>query len=416
MTPRPRRRWWVVAAVVALVASVAGGLLLRPAPPTDDGPTRTAARVGESLRTGRVVPDTFDAPDADAQLAALRAGMGTLLPEVVVSDVVADAAVGTGSAVLDQRWTIHQGKPAWSYRTTVPLLRTADGWRALWSPGVVHAGLGPGDTLRATRLAVPRGEVVGAGEVRLVFRQSVQRVLIDLTVTDRATALASARRAAEILGIEAEPVVARVRAASDTAAIEVTTLRTLDVDQRTALAQVQALPGVTTRLAERMLAISPTFARPFLGVVGAATADAVAASDGAVRDGDQVGLSGLQAAQDRTLRGVTGFVVQRVGSGGASELFRVEGVRGTNVRVSLDQARQERADAAVLGTPGASRDRGAAAVRRARPRRGQPRRRRRVAGDAGAVRRRSSVHGARGRRGAAALGDLRRPRRPGLPR
>lgn len=350
---RTMRRWLVVG-VVAL-AAVALLVLGRPGPGVPEEATRVAARVGESLRTGRAAPDTFDVADADAQLVAARRGLGTLLPEVVVRNVVADAAAGTGSAVLDQRWVIHEGKPAWVYTTTVPLRVTAAGWRALWSPSVVHTSLSPGDRLRATRLAADRGEVIGAGGTRLVHRQAVQRVFVDLARVDRATAVASARQAAQVLGIDPAPLVDRVLAAPEGVAVEVATLRTLDVDQRTQLERVQALPGVGSHLTERMLALSPTFARPFLGTVGAATADAIAAAGGDVREGDQVGLSGLQAAQDRTLRGTTGFVVQRVDAGErVTELFRVEPVAGASVTLALDAAAQERADRAVLDAPGAT--------------------------------------------------------------
>lgn len=353
MDARPhRRRWWLAGFVLVLAAS-AVAFVLWPRPVADE-PARAAARVGEALSTGRVPPGTFDAPDAEAQLAAARRGLGTLLPQVVVSRVVSDAGAGTGSAVLEQRWTIHAGKPVWSYRTTVALRRTPEGWRALWSPTLVHTELRAGDSLKASRLAAQRGEVIGAGDTRLVFRQAVNRVVVDLALTDRATAEASTRRAAEILDVTPDPLVARVAAAADTAAVEIATLRTLDAAQRADLAQVRSLPGVAVFFTERMLALTPTFARPFLGTVGTATADAIAASQGAVREGDQVGLSGLQAAQDRTLRGSTGFVVQRLGPEGGSELFRVAPLAGTSVRVALDGAVQQRADAAVAAASGSA--------------------------------------------------------------
>ena len=352
------RRGWVLGAAAAVVgvvgAVVAAVALTSPSPdaPSPAEATAVAARVGESLRTGRVVPDTFDKPDAAAQLTALRRGMAPLVPEVVVSDVMADEAAGTGSAVVEQRWIIHTGKAAWSVTTTVPLARTADGWRARWGPWIVEPSLGEGDWLRATRLSAQRGEIVGAHETRLVFRQAVQRVVLDVG-TDRAAALASATQAAAILEIAPEPLLARVRAASDSTGIEIATLRTLDPGQRARIAPLAALPGVTSTYAERMLALTPTFARPLLGTVGPATADAIAASDGEVRDGDQVGLTGLQHSQDRVLRGSTGFVVQRVEAGGAvSELFRVAPLAGANVRVAIDADLQERADAAVADAVG----------------------------------------------------------------
>lgn len=326
-------------AAVALVVAVA--VWLRPAP--DRPEVAAAERVAAALRTGEVAPDAFDAPDAAARLSAARRGLDPLRPEVRVTSVVADADSGAGSAVLEQRWIIHAGKAPWSYRTTVPLRRTADGWRGLWSSRVVHPDLAEGEALRATRLPARRGEVIGADGVRLAFRQTIRRVGIDLTLVDRTTAQASAARLATILAIDPAPLRARVDAASDKAFVEAASLRTFDAEQRWRLERAEEVPGVRTLLDERMLARSPTFARPFLGIVGEATADAVAASDGEVRPGDLVGLGGLQAAQDRRLRGSSGFVVRA----GERELSRLLPADGEAVHVALDADLQERADTVV---------------------------------------------------------------------
>ena len=64
------------------------------------------------------------------------------------------------------------------------------------------------------------------------------------------------------------------------------------------------------------LATTADFAAPILGRVGPATAELIQKSDGALQEGDIVGLSGLQARYDEQLRGVPGASVQAVDAKG----------------------------------------------------------------------------------------------------
>ena len=336
----------------ALAAVVAAGVGLGvigctpdPAPALARAAADEAAR---ALASGTAPADVFTAdPTADppAELAETLRGLGGLRPRVEVGQVL--AGDGRGSAILSWRWEVHAGRPSWTYTTPLRLSRTPDGWRAVWTPAVVHVELDPGERLRAVRLPARRGEVLGAGDTRLVFRHAVERVGVDLTLVDRATALASARALANELGIAAAPLVARVRAASDRAFVEAQVLRVGDAAQRDALAAAKRLPGVRGLADERMLARTPAFARHLLGIVGEATAEAIERGGGQVRPGDVVGLSGLQAAQDEVLRGVTGFRIELVGGVDPATLFEVDPQPGSPVRLSLDAALQERADAAV---------------------------------------------------------------------
>ena len=77
------------------------------------------------------------------------------------------------------------------------------------------------------------------------------------------------------------------------------------------------------------LPLAPTraFGQPLLGTVGEATAEVVEASDGAVRPGDPVGLSGLQARYDEQLRGTPGVEVLAVDDDPRNlAMYRDEGV------------------------------------------------------------------------------------------
>lgn len=339
------RRAVVLAVLVALAGGAAG---CTPDPAPAPARARAAAEAAAAaLASGRAPGDVFtaEASSPGADLAEVLRGMGELRPEVRAGQVLTES--GRGSAILAWEWEVHAGKPRWAYTTPLRLTETPAGWRAVWTPAVVHVELDPGERLRAVRLPAPRGEVIGADGTRLVFRHAVERVGIDLTLVDRATALASARRLANELGIAADPLVDRVRAASDRAFVEAQVLRVGDAAQADALAAAKRIPGVRGVSDERMLARTPTFARPLLGIVGEATAEAIERGGGDVRRGDVVGLTGLQAAQDAVLRGSTGFRVEVVGGADPVTLLEVEPQAGTPVQLTLDAALQERADAAV---------------------------------------------------------------------
>jgi cell division protein FtsI/penicillin-binding protein 2 len=102
----------------------------------------------------------------------------------------------------------------------------------------------------------------------------------------------------------------------------------------------------------RQLAPTTEFARALLGTVGAATAEVVEQSKGAVRADQQVGLSGLQKRYDEQLRGTPGLVVEAVaGEAVVQELHSVAPVPGTPLQLTLDPAVQQAADAALSKAP-----------------------------------------------------------------
>lgn len=347
--PSSRRKALVVV-ILALLAAAAGGAWWWTATAPAREASALALRVERVLESGDALPDTFhlDEESVQTQLDSILRGLRPLRPDVTVNQVLATSE-GRGSIAYTLTWTIHAGKPVWTTSTSVPLRLTEAGWRAEWSPTALHRSLRDGDWLRAARLAPQRGEVIGADDRRLVFRHAVQRVGIDLTLVDRATARESARRMADSLDIAPDPFVARVDAATDSAFVEAAVLRVGDPGQRALTDAVRDLPGFRAVLDEQMRALTPTFARPLLGTVGEATAEIVDRSGGEVRAGDVVGLSGLHAAQDSTLRGVTGFVVEVIDPDGtvSEELFRVDAIPGRAVHLALDADVQLRADAAV---------------------------------------------------------------------
>lgn len=309
----------------------------------------TAREVAAGLASGTPDDALFTEPVAE-RLAAIYRGMGELRPTVTVARL--EPVDGTFQRLhLHFDWVVHEGKPSWSYDTVVGLQRHAGpDWRAVFTPDAVAATLEPGETLRATRLAATRGEVVGHDGAYLVWNQPAHRVGIDKTLTDAATAEASAARLAELMGIDAERFVARVAASGPRAFVEARVLRAETPEEAALARQAQQWIGVRVIGTTRPLALSSSFARPLLGVVAEATAEQVAASGGTIRGGDLVGRGGLQEARQHVLGGTTGFVIEKVTTTGRGvELYRVDALGGTPVRTTLDVGAQQAAEAVLAG-------------------------------------------------------------------
>lgn len=331
-------------AVATLVALVVG---CTPAPKQDADLSVIAEKLAATLASGTVPEDLFTTDpghDPAEELASIYASMGGIKPHVRVESVIADDKGGRGGAMMAYTWVIDEGKPAWQYTVPVGFAKGDQGWRVPWARQVVHLDLSPGVNLRVERLPARRGEIIGNADARLVFRQPVQRVGLDLTRIERSQAETSARALASELGIDIERYVGRVKQAGPKAFVEAQVLRVGDPAHRDALAAAEQIPGVRLLSAERMLARTPTFARPLLGITGEATAEAIERSHGLVRAGEVVGLTGVQANYDGHLRGVTGYVVSA-----ERELFRLPARDGQDLRVTLDVDVQEAAEQRLAG-------------------------------------------------------------------
>src|SRR5690606_29947021 len=117
--------------------------------------------------------------------------------------------------------------------------------------------------------------------------------------------------------------------------------------------QIQPLPGTVFTENDPATDLPPNYARGVLGAVGPASADVAAASEGRIREGDVVGLSGIQAGYDNVLGGVPGLRIETVaadGSGPPTVLHEFPPVAGADVTVTLDLAVQAAADATVAGS------------------------------------------------------------------
>ena len=354
--PRRRRRraLSLVAAAAALALLVGAGGYWWTHRESDTAALRDLGeRVATDLAGGRVPADleVTSRTEAQTRLDGVLAGMGRIRPEVTVRDVEAADDERTGWVRLDLSWTVHEGKAPWTYAVDLPVSRAGDVWSGEWAPTVLVPDLREGEVLRATRVDARRGTVLGDGDEALVKPRAVVRVGIDRGQVPAATAGRSARELAKAADVSAAPFVRAVEAAGDKAFVEAIVLRADAAelaDLRRAAADIEG-----ARLVDATMDLPPSsgFASAVLGRVGPATAETIAA-DPQVRDGDVVGLSGLQAKHDKRLRGTSGFVVEAVATDDtARELHRLDAVDGKPLRTTLSTTHQTAAEDVLAEVP-----------------------------------------------------------------
>ncbi len=344
---------WLLAGAVVLAVVIAGTFTWRELNRPEDAVRATALAIADGLAQGRIDRTLLsNATDADQEeLRSLLLGMGKLRPKVSVGAVAVEDGDRRAGVRLAFDWTIHEGKPHWTYDSFLTLHRTDQGWRGVWDRTLLQPEVRSGQRLRAVRLAAPRGEVIGARGERLFWNAEANRLGIDKTKLTPDEAPAAARRLARLLDLDPERFATRVQRAGSKAFVEAVVLRN-EGDDFDLTREALRIRGVHTVPIIRSLPIRKGFAEPVLGRVGDATAEIIAASSSTIRDGDPVGLSGLQASRNSTLMGVTGFrvlVYQADNPTVERELFRVEPKEGRSITVTLDARLQSRAERVLAG-------------------------------------------------------------------
>ncbi|MFD2027139.1 penicillin-binding transpeptidase domain-containing protein [Promicromonospora aerolata] len=350
--------------VVVLLALGAGAWFLFREPPVPE-PEAAAAELAAALEAGTPaeVPlalETSASPDEqyarvfEQLVAAVGEDAGTVTVKSVTP--VEEGADGTATATATLAWTWPVAtEAAWEYETVAkltypgPVDGEAGAWEATWNTGVLVPGLEPGERLAVDRTEPARGEIVTTSGETIVGMTPVHHVGIDKTRPGWDTA---ASQLGDVLGFDQETtdgIAAQVDSAGEKAFVEVITIRENDPEYDFDAAM--AIDGVVGIPDELPLARDRDFARALLGTVGEATAEIVEESEGTIKAGDMVGLSGLQAAHDEQLRGVPGLAVtiEPAEGGEGREAFTIDKKDGEPVAVTLDPATQVRAEAALAG-------------------------------------------------------------------
>jgi cell division protein FtsI/penicillin-binding protein 2 len=306
---------------------------------------------------GRLPAAAGETTDAKAATALLQQTAEDL-PGATLSARTGAVEVTGGTATVAWTATWHlAGAPDWSYGASLPLRRAGDRWQVVAQPTVVSPELAAGQHLQLTRTLPARAAITDAAGAPLFTPTEVVQVGVDPGKVTDLPSLANALAAAT--GVDAAQITSDVQKAKPGQFVPVITLRRADFDK--IRGQVYDLPGAVFPTATRMLAPSSRFALGLLGRVGDATAEVLdenkdAAGRRLYTAGDQLGLSGLQRADQQQLAGTAGYTVKVVSTDAATgdtgrQIAAVAPKPGTPVRTPLVVALQNAADAATATQP-----------------------------------------------------------------
>ncbi len=344
MIVRRVRQWAAVVLVLLLTACAPAPGVDQPTPLDD-----LIARLITGLAQGTLTDVPTNDPGADAELAEILAGMGEFHPAVTAGP---PRETGTDRQVT-LSWDWNLAGNSWSYQTVATLTPgETEAWQLRWGASIVHPQLTGLTRLVHGRTPAPRGMIRAANHDPLTALLPVTRIGIDKSRMDDDQTRDSATRLAQALDLDVDAYVERVMAAGDQAWVEAITLRGRGQNIPDAAYDI---PGVLLQRDDMVLETVKGRAGGLIGTVGEATAELIEGSQGRIRAGDQVGLSGLQRRHDDTLRGVAGSTVRLVARESTEadvepvELFTAAPVAGRDLTVSLDLPLQDKADEILAG-------------------------------------------------------------------
>lgn len=329
------------------VALTAGLLASCDEDPLEATPRGSADLIANGLASADLSKAPIVGGDATERLRATIKGLGTK-PSVTVVKVI-DDPFGSAwkKATLRYRWELRGASP-WEYDVVVPLELQQKKWVTPWSSTLVHPDLRPREELTYRVSRGERGRIVGRGGVALVEPRPVYNIGIDKPSVTADQQDASAKRLATLVEIDPATFAQQVAKYGPQAFVEAITLRVEDVDPDLAR-RIDQIPGARRLREMRHLAPSSGFARAVLGTVGAATAEVIKQGKGSVKNGDIVGLAGLQRRYEPTLGGSGGLtVIGTVPGADGPETSRTivepKDAGGSDLKITLDEALQLRAE------------------------------------------------------------------------
>jgi cell division protein FtsI/penicillin-binding protein 2 len=281
-----------------------------------------------------------------------------------VTDGLGDAKVSAGSVSTDGSsatarldWRRQVGSKTWSYDTEAELTqgKTADGngWLVRWSPTIIEPSLKAGEKLALSTIKPERGEILGADDKPIVSMRPVLRVGLDKTTLKPAQMTSSANAVARLVDIDARDFVKQVTATGPKAFVQGIVYRRNQAPAGV-LGGLSAIPGARAISDQLPLAPTKDFASAILGTVGPATAELVKDSDGRIKPGDDVGISGLQKRYDEQLFGTRGATVVAVDDKERRTLFTAGPEPGKPLRTTIDISAQQVAQRVLAGVGPAS--------------------------------------------------------------
>jgi cell division protein FtsI/penicillin-binding protein 2 len=243
------------------------------------------------------------------------------------------------------------GLGEWSYDGALSMsLGDGGRWLVDWTPAAIHPRLGSGQTLTRTREIPPRAPIVdkdgeplastGPGRIVGLEPQAIQ----DLDQVKAALQ--------QHLGVDPAAVDRALGAPGVEPNHFVPIIAVSQAQYTTAEPVIYPLPGTRFRDTTVRTTPSPGFAGHVLGRTGEITAERLEELGQPYREGDLVGLSGIEAAYETQLAGTPSGDIQLTDAEGevVEALDRIEGREPQPVATTLDRTAQAAVESALSAT------------------------------------------------------------------
>lgn len=347
--PRVRARWAAclgALVTVAILVAGCGGSAPTPRP--------TLNAFISAWSSGRWTAARAEVLDPPKDFISTNAGVFTSLGVTRVRLTVgrlrtARSGASARATVVERYELAHVG--TLSLSGTVDLVKRRGRWRVRWTLATISPRLAPGDTLAVTRVWPARAPILGAGGVRLT---KLDRQVV-VGVEGQRIRQAKAVRADLIA---AGAPVAEVRAALAAAKQHPTyfepifTISQARFDRLKAQpgpANVYKVPGTTFEASTQTVGITPQLTAHLVGSVGPITAEELKELGAPYDASSDVGQTGIEASEERTLAGTptTNVDVDNEVGTPLVRLATYPGKNGTAVSSSIDPKIQRAAEAAL---------------------------------------------------------------------
>lgn len=370
-----KRTALIAVGTLAVLALIGGIVWFGPWNNNDDNDTdqrgvtaRTAADAfARAWEDGTLdtIPATDDSGDVAVVAALLTTGLDAVdgNPKTVeIAELQHSTDDTRFVAAANVTWQLDDIRE-WTYPTSISFVKQfaedrtdddqadEDQWLVDFTPPSVHPSLQDRGLLRASRVMPARGQILDKEGRNLTGSRG--RVMIGIRPNRTDDPEATARAVAGMVAMDPDELVAKVAASGPDEFVEVITL---DRSAYNVIRdQIQPLPGTVFQEEHDDDALPPNFARGLLGATDKASTEIAEASDGAVSEGDLVGVSGLQLGQNEVLAGKAGLTIESVPSGGTPRALKVFAAEpGQSITLTLDRRVQSVADNTLADTDKAS--------------------------------------------------------------
>ena len=238
----------------------------------------------------------------------------------------------------------------WQYEGSFALSRINSTWKVRWRPSVINPGLRPGYRLAVVTTMPPRAALLDAAGRPLARRSPV--FVAGVRPGRLADPERTADRLADATHLAANEVYGDIVAAPSTHFFEL--LRLSPSKYQHLRRKLRRVPGLIIK--RTTMRLFDTTANSVAGAVGTETARVLRADGVPYRPGATVGLSGLEAAFQRSLVGTptTEVVAENAAGRQMSVLRSWPGHAGVPVRTTIDASAQAAANGAVSSLPGSA--------------------------------------------------------------